>query len=384
MSAKVLDELSREVGVHCCRVLRIAAARRWLSAWLVVLLLLLAPLLRGQAFEPTVTVGAGVQGSYQGIEPTGGSALNQFSLDHARIYLSGTVTPQISVMFNTDYNTVTNNAGILDAAGQFDISPKFNVWVGRFLPPSDRANLYGPFYANEWAVYTDGVQDGYPFVFQGRDNGIMYWGDFKSGVTKIKVAVGGFDGGTATGNTDVIWAARVQLDFWDPEDGYYLNGTYYSDKNLLAIAGATEVQASKTATTVDFLMERKVMGGGAFTIEAEYSRYNRLGGYNANYAKSEGGYGLASFLIPKQVAIGKFEVLGKFAQADFTNGVVAPLVKNPNYHQRTTEINFDYIIKQFDARIMSFYKDTRFNAVNANFWEAGVGVQFQISKTIHP
>ena len=56
-------------------------------------------------------------------------------------------------------------------------------------------------------------------------------------------------------------------------------------------------------------------------------------------------------------------------------------MKNPNYHQRTTEINFDYVIKQFDARVMSFYKDTRFNAVETNFWEAGVGLQFQISKT---
>ena len=49
--------------------------------------------------------------------------------------------------------------------------PGFNVWSGRFLPPSDRANLYGPYYAHHWAVYTDGIQDGYPFIFQGRDNG---------------------------------------------------------------------------------------------------------------------------------------------------------------------------------------------------------------------
>lgn len=49
--------------------------------------------------------------------------------------------------------------------GRFEISPKFN-WAGRFLPPSDRANLYGPFYANNWAVYTDGIQDGYPLSFK--------------------------------------------------------------------------------------------------------------------------------------------------------------------------------------------------------------------------
>ena len=45
-------------------------------------------------------------------------------------------------------------------------------------------------------------------------------------------------------------------------------------------------------------------------------------------------------------------------------------------------MNFNYIIKQFDARVMSFYRDTRFNdAVTKNNWEAGVGLQLQISKT---
>ena len=35
---------------------------------------------------------------------------------------------------------------------------------------------------------------------------------------------------------------------------------------------------------------------------------------------------------------------------------------HPSYRQNTTEVNVSYIIKQFDARVMSFYKDTRFNA----------------------
>ena len=78
----------------------------------------------------------------------------------------------------------------------------FNIWAGRFLPPSDRANLYGPFYAHEWDVYTDGIQDGYPVVFQGRDNGVMYWGTFAK---KVKVSVGAFDGRSATGNTTGHW-----------------------------------------------------------------------------------------------------------------------------------------------------------------------------------
>ncbi len=333
-------------------------------------------------FEPTLTVGGGIQTSYQHTEPNVGTDVDNFELNHARLYFGGDITKYISVMFNTDYTSSTDDLNILDAVGQFHFSPKLNIWFGRFLPPSDRANLYGPFYAHEWDVYTDGIQDGYPFVYQGRDNGAMYWGDFKGGIAKVKVAVGAFDGASVGGGTStspLIWAGRVQVDFWDPENGYYLNGTYYGDKNLLAIAGASEVQSGKTASTVDFLMEKKVPGGGAFTIESEYSRYNGLGGYNSAYGKSQGAYGLASFLIPKEVGFGKFELLGKYAIAQFTDGVGKV---NPAYRQNTTEVNFNYIIKQFDARVMSFYKDTRFNdAVTKNNWQVGVGLQLQFSKT---
>lgn len=342
------------------------------------------PQASSQTFNPTFTVGAGIQSSYQHTAPNDATSTDQFSLDHGRIYLSGDITNNISAMLNTDYNSITNNIEVLDAVGEFHVSPMFNVWFGRFLPPSDRANLYGPFYSNEWLVYTDGIQDGYPFVFQGRQNGVTYWGDFKLGVAKLKLSLGAFDGASADGDPHIIWAARAQFDFWDPEDGYYLNGTYYGDKNLLALSGATEVQSGKTATTADFLMERKVMHGGAFTIESEYSRYNRLGGYNPDYLRSEGAYGLASLLFPKQVGIGKFEALGKFAVAEFTGGLVPTSgPSNPSYREKTTEADLSYIIKQFDARIMAFGMNTSFNAVQRSFWEAGVGLQLQISKLIH-
>lgn len=333
--------------------------------------------LYAQTFQPQFSIGAGIQTNYDHSNTDGSPSVDQFPLDHARLYFSGDVTDHISAMFNTDYESSTDSMEILDAVGQFHISPKLNVWFGRFLPPSDRANLYGPFYSNEWDVYSDGIQDGYPFVFQGRDNGAAYWGDFKAGPAKIKASLGAFEGTSADGKDGLIWASRVQIDLWDPENGYYLNGTYYGDKNLLAIAGATQVQSGKTATTADLLMERKVHGGGAFTIESEYSRYNGLGGYNANYVKSEGAYGLASFLIPKHGGKGNFELLGKYATAEYTGGIGGA----PTYRQKTTEVNVNYIVKQFDARIMSFYRNASYNAVTANSWQAGIGLQLQLSRT---
>jgi hypothetical protein len=126
------------------------------------------------------------------------------------------------------------------------------------------------------------------------------------------------------------------------------------------------------ASTLDFLMERKLPNGGVVSVESEYSNYNRLGGYDAGYAKSQGAYGLGSYLFPKKVGIGKFEILGKYAKAQFTHGLT------PNYDQKTTEVNFNYVIKQFNARVMTFFKDTRFNNVRPDFWQAGVGLQVQM------
>jgi hypothetical protein len=307
--------------------------------------------------------------SFNSSHPDGGLASNNFQLDSVRLYISGPVMDKVKFMFNTEYDGVNNKIGVLDAVGRFEYSPHFNIWAGRFLPPSDRANLYGPYYAHQWGVYTDGIQDGYPFVFQGRDNGVVYWGDFAK---KVKVSVGAFDGPTASGNRKILGAARVQVDFWDQEEGYYLNGTYYGDKNLLAVGAATQFQDGNTASTIDFLMEKKLPNMGVVTIESEYSNYNGLGGYNAAYKKSQGAYGLGSYLFPKKIGVGQIELLGKYAKADFTQGTTV------SFNQKTTEVNVNYVIKQFKARVMTFYRDTRFNRLKADTWQVGVGLQLQM------
>src|ERR1035441_6238419 len=137
----------------------------------------MAPLSWAQINLGPVTVGAGLRTSFDHTAPNSGSSTDEFTLDSVRLYVNGDVTENIKFMFNTEYDQGTNKVGVLDAVAEFGVSPKFNIWAGRFLPPSDRANLYGPYYANEWAVYTDGIADYYPNVAVGRDNGLAYWGD---------------------------------------------------------------------------------------------------------------------------------------------------------------------------------------------------------------
>jgi len=348
--------------------------RGWIPALAAAFLLVIniSPVLAQDAPLPPVTVGGGVRTSFTHTEPAVGASTDAFALDSARLYINGSAAPKIKFMFNTEYNGADNAVGVLDAVARFEFSDKFNIWAGRFLPPSDRANLYGPYYANPWAVYTDGVQDGYPFIFQGRDNGAAYWGQFG----KVKLSAGAFDGKTASGDTTVLSAGRIQVDFWDPEGGYYLNGTYYGDKNLLAIGAAAQAQGSnKSAYSADFLLERKVPAGGAVSVEAEWAKYDHLGGYSGRYGVDDGGYVLGAYLFPKLSGPGRFQVLAKFAKARFREGLTA---RDLNYDQKTTEVNLNYIIRQFNARVMGFFKDTRFDAVLPDSKQVGVGLQIQM------
>ena len=331
------------------------------------------------AATPPITVGGGLQSSFLHHQSRDADATEHLRVNSLRLYLNGAATDTIKFMVNTDIDYGGSlgapNPGqntrfkILDAVAQFEMSDTFNVWVGRFLPPSDRANLYGPFYAHHWGVYADGVQDGYPFIFQGRANGAAYWGQFD----KVKVSAGAFDGHSTTGISSLIGAGRVQVNFWDQEPGYYLNSTYYGEKNILAIGLAGQTQAeSGNAYSADFLMERKVAGGGAVSLEAEWARYDGLGGYDPRYVMNDGGYLLAAYLFPKRVGPGQFEILGKYARARFREGLT------PDYNQKTTEVDLNYIIRQFNARLMIFFKDTSYTAVQTDDFQVGVGLQIQM------
>jgi hypothetical protein len=334
---------------------------------------------------PAVSIGAGLRTSFvhtefddEDVPEDADTNADRFFVDNARLYVNGSVTKNIKFTLNTDYSSGDNSLQLLDAVGQISFSPAANIWMGRFLPPSDRANLYGPFYAHHWGVFTDGLQDSYPMVYQGRANGVMYWGQFD----KLKVSAGMFDGPSlelgGAGNFggddgDLMFAGRLHFDFWDVEEGYYLNSTYYGDKNILAIGVAGQIQGEDhTAWSADFLLERKVGMGGAYTVEAEWTRYSQLGLTFSPSDTTDGGYVLGSYLFPAMTGIGRWEVLGKYARANLKGF-------GPKETLQTTEANLNYIIKQFNARVMFFFIDQRFD-LNPSFdtWRAGVGLQLQM------
>jgi hypothetical protein len=323
---------------------------------------------------PPVSIGAGVRTSFISSDfDDSASDASDFELNSARIYLSGKVTENISLMFNTEYNGGTENLVVMDAAAQFAFSDKFNIWAGRFLPPSDRANLYGPYYASHWGVYIDGVQDGYPSESVGRQDGLMYWGQF--GI--LKLSAGAFDvEGLTKGTNDVLYAARAQVDFWDAEGGYYLNGTYYGEKDLLAIGVAGQNAAGENAYSVDFLLEKKLGNSGVVTVEAEYAMYDGLGGYPSPvtipYEEQDGYYLLGAYLFPQQLGIGKLQLLAKYGEATADYGFA-------DLDVETTELNVNYIIKAFNARVSLFYIDQSYDPnIDGDVKYYGLGLQVQM------
>jgi hypothetical protein len=345
---------------------------------------------------PAVSVGAGVQGSFYsctdeciyspGVPNTDKSTVSGFALDTIRLYVNGSITDQIKLTFNTEYTGTGSGPGankveVMDAIGRFEFSDMFNIWAGRFLPPSDRANLYGPYYANDWAPYADGVADYYPNVAVGRDNGIAYWGDFSI----LKVQVGLFDGeslGSSTAVQDpskIVAAGRLTVDFWDKEKGYYFNGTYYGDKDILALGAAAQSQDGKTTFSLDGLMEKKIAAVGTVSVEAEYMHDNGL----SSTTPSSGWYALASYLFPQPVGIGKFQVLGKYSDKTFdaTSVVVEDYGTRftASSQLKTTEANLNYIIKEFSARVGFYYlyqTETAPNSLSPH--EFGLKMQLQM------
>lgn len=350
-------------------------SRMHTAAVSVLMLLSIARPAAAEVALGPVTVGAGMQASFFDCDKSciyspatintaaGDSSVAGFALNDIRLYVNGNVTNQIKIMFNTEYTGSGSGPGadkleVLDAVGRFEFSDYLNIWAGRFLEPSDRANMYGPFYANDWTPFADGVADFYPGIENGRDNGLMYWGQF--GI--LKAALGVFDGESTNSvvadKSKLLYAGRLMLDFWDPEAGYYLNSTYYGDKDLLAVGLAAQSQNSKNTESLDALLDKKLPNLGVLTVEAEYLHDNGLSGTTS----SKGWFGLGAYLFPQVVGIGKFQVLAKYSQktvdAGFdetiVNGFISttPVAANKI---KTLEINANYLIKPYNARVGFYY-----------------------------
>ena len=383
-----------------------------------------------------VKVGAGIRTSFRSRERvlTGPGTQtvpsnrhqNDFNIDNARIYISGQGHPLLGFELNTDINNAQGfdllssgfggeslDAGemrVLDAIIKMKLTDDINLWAGRFLPPSDRSNLDGPYYLNAWLFpYT---QFGFNNIFQGRDDGAALWGQYGEGAFKWQIGL--FDGENSGAPIDIghpqddnlMVCGRIVANLLDPEPGYYNSSTYYGEKDILAI-GASFMHrpdalvgpagglttADYTSWNLDFLWEQQLGNSGVVTIESAYYDFDDGNGTAAASGlpvrnptgifgdlanrQGESWFLLASYLAPSNVRLGslngKFQVLSRYQQYDHdTVGGFAGGVSDQ------IDLQLSYIMEGHNARITALWTSHDAASAGRNDMDAYIlGTQLQ-------
>ncbi len=314
-----------------------------------------------------VSIGGGLRATFRAAEQPDNTYTKNFDLDNARLYVNSQIHEFLTLEFNTEYVQSSSEIRVLDGVAKFSPSEYFSLWAGRHLPPSDRANLDGPFYLAAYEY--PGLVSRYPAIFAGRDDGVSVSGQVGGGV--FKYAVGAYEGiPAAAGQGDSsLYAARVTYNFLDPEPGYYTTSTYYGDKDVLAIAFVVQFQneAIETASTTrekfrgynfDLLFEKKLPNDGVLSLEGAYYDYD-LGG-----ATGEGNAYLAQagYLFPQKVGIGQIQPMIRFQEFEGDSIFDAGL---------------NYVIRGHGARLSLMYSRREFGADNTRRNHIVLGTQFQ-------
>src|SRR5262249_54078120 len=112
----------------------------------------------------------------------------------------------------------------------------------------------------------------------GRNNGAVVWGDISGG--KFSYFAGAFDNANIA--TSPLFSWKLRLALLDPEPGWWANGRYFGDNDILSIDVGGQFQKHGSTTVaggdknysefnVDALFEKK-LGGGSF-VTAEGALY---------------------------------------------------------------------------------------------------------------
>lgn len=338
-----------------------------------------------------LTLGAGYRGSGRWVENANGNFRDRYRTDNARLYLNGQIHKYVKFEVNTECFWCFNASGgsprplytILDAIGKFEYNDQFNLWGGRMLVPTTRAELSGPYYQ---ATHDPFKTPFFPADFSthfgaggggryGRDNGGTFFGRIKPGFIPGELQyAGGVYRGLSSKNglgpnqdDDPKWAGRVVYNWLNPEHnpGYYNSSTYYGKAgDVLATAFAFAYQdngAGSRANRSDFLglttdlLFEKVMPQnlGVFTTIFEYKHF---------YAD----YDIAAFsdpdcfcifdgqswsitglyLLPGKIGIGQFQPYGRYTSVQPDN----------SSNREEVEAGMNYIIDGFNARLSAYWQ----------------------------
>jgi hypothetical protein len=315
-------------------------------------------------------------------------------LDSFRLYSSASFNKYLKATFNTE---ITGNSTIqvLDGYAQIEPMDEINVWGGRMLPPSDRANLDGPYYLLAWSY--PGIVSRYPQKVAGRNDGGTIWG--KLFEKRLTYVFGIYDGhnqivGASNQSGHPLFAGRVNLNLLDPDPdpAYYTSSTYFGGADVLGIGFAIQHQqdgvgnalqrADFTAWNVDLLFEKKLGEFGSATFEGAYYRYythgvndvatnfggarstDLVGGIRPGEAYMLG----AGYLIPYVIGWGKLQPYFRFQSFRDTLAFT---------WERQYDMGVTYAIDGHNLRVTANYAINQFTArKDVDKFTLGLQIQF--------
>ena len=323
---------------------------------------------------PPIDVGAWlrVSGIFQGSTPATMNKINDWHMNnaYAELHAGGKIHKKVGVTVNLNANmlfwdaaTVPSQGSLVaveDAIISFDFVDEFHLWAGHLLVPVDRANAAGPFFMIPWNYpgFFAGVaapKEG-PF---GRNNGAVVWGDIAGG--KLTYLAGVFDNGDG-GVSSPLLSARLRLDLWDIEGGFWGNASFFGDKDILSVGVGGQYQnhgsALRDATTgdittdknygefnVDVLMEKKLGAGSFLTLEGAYYYDNVLAG-----GITDSMYVLAAYASPT-MGVGNIQPMVRY-QWEKVKDVSGTSPWN-------LDVGLSYLIKGPALRLVATYSYTK-------------------------
>lgn len=334
--------------------------------------------------DKSISLGFGFITSYSSVEDAaanGDDRSNDFSLNSARLYVSGSMNKYIKGMLNTERSGGgQGNWEVIDANVQLQLTPEVAIWAGRFLSPSDRANMAGPYYSSGggggyWANISS--RYGWNGGVIGRDEGVavvssllddhlaISFGAFEgdnifrfsgAGGTRLDQGESSTAAQTLGADDNLMYAGRVQYAFWDAEPGYYGTGNYFGAKDILTvgIAGRQKSDGAISLTdvgdyssySIDFLMEKTGVGPGTVSLEAAYYDYDTDKVFLAE--EGDAYYVGAGYLFDKQIGWGKFMPFARYQEFDADSNV------------KTERMDFgvNYVMAPYNALISAEYQRT--------------------------
>jgi hypothetical protein len=273
--------------------------------------------------------------------------------------------------------TASTSAAVLDLVAKLELADALNLWIGRMPIPSDRASLSTVWALSTWTM--PGTYGSYPSAspagfrpwpgprrgINGRGDGVTVWGQVRGG--RLKYYAGAFDLGQPT--VSPLYSARLSFSMLSPDPGFRSSSGYYGGKNILALGIGGQHQANGSLPPV----------GGGLTQPSDYSEVHadllfEMGSGAMGVLNAEGAVGkawgdhevgsyqvvaLASYLVPIDIGIGRFQPLLRYQHAGMGNA-------EDGSEFTSVDAQLGYIIDGYHARLLAVYQYSRLHSHDEN------------------